>query len=199
MQAKSLLDKYKIKSIESKYVSSIDEAIEFAKNDAIVLKVLSDKALHKTKEHLVMLNLEGEKEIREAYTTLEKRGAQFAPYKILAQKMSKGGVEAILGGTIDPQFGRAVLLGLGGIYVEAFNDTAIRLCPLSKYDAKDMIDQLKSKSVITYNGKATNMVATLLLRFSKMFYEHKEIKEIDLNPVIIRENDYEAVDLRILV
>jgi len=199
MQAKSLLDKYKIKSIESKYVSSIDEAIEFAKNDAIVLKVLSDKALHKTKEHLVMLNLESEKKIKEAYRTLEKRGAQFAPYKILAQKMSKGGVEAILGGTIDSQFGKAVLLGLGGIYVEAFNDTAIRLCPLSKYDAKDMIDQLKSKSVITYNGKATNMVATLLLRFSKMFYEHKEIKEIDLNPVIIRENDYEAVDLRILV
>ena len=143
MQAKSLLDKYKIKSIESKYVSSIDEAIEFAKNDAIVLKVLSDKALHKTKEHLVMLNLESEKEIREAYRTLEKRGAQFAPYKILAQKMSKGGVEAILGGTIDSQFGKAVLLGLGGVYVEAFNDTAIRLCPLSKYDAMDMIDQLK--------------------------------------------------------
>ena len=163
-----------------------------------MLKALSDKALHKTKAGLVMLNLNGEKEIRQAYAELEKRAQVYAPYKILAQKMSKGGVEAIIGGSTDEQFGKVVLFGLGGIYVETFKDASLRLCPITRYDAEEMINELKSKNIITYNGKAASMIATLLLKFSKMFTENQQIKEVDLNPIVIREKDYEALDLRIL-
>ncbi|MGC8628628.1 MAG: acetate--CoA ligase family protein [Candidatus Micrarchaeia archaeon] len=198
MEAKALLDKYGIKSIESAYVNSADEALEFAKGDAIVLKVLSDKALHKSKAGLVMLNLNGENEIRQAYSTLINRAKPYEPYKVLAQKMSKGGVEIIIGGSTDEQFGKIVLIGFGGIYVEVFKDTSLRLCPITRYDAIEMINELKSKNIITFNGKATSRIASLLLKFSKMFVDNENISEVDLNPVVVTPHGYAALDLRVL-
>ncbi|MEM3781429.1 MAG: acetate--CoA ligase family protein [Candidatus Micrarchaeaceae archaeon] len=198
-EAKRLLDKYGIKSIESAYVNSAEEALAFSGNDPIVLKAISDKALHKSKAGLVKTNLSGKEEIVAAYGSLVRAARKFSPYKVLAQKMSEGGVETILGGTVDAQFGKTVLLGLGGIYVEALKDVSMRLCPITRYDAHEMLQQLRSASVVTYNGEATNMVVELLIRFSKMFYENSRLKEIDLNPVFIRPNGYEAVDLRLMV
>src|SRR5271170_2168733 len=144
-EAKKLLDKYGIKSVDSKYVTSAADASKFSKDSKIVLKLISDKALHKSKAGLVKLNLSGEKEIGSAYNDLVKKGKTLTPYKIIAQKMAHGGVEIIIGGRTDPQFGKLILLGLGGIYVEVFKDFALRVCPITKADAEDMIDQLKSK------------------------------------------------------
>ena len=162
MDAKKLLDKYGIKSIESAYVSSGKEAASFAAGRPIVLKVISNKALHKSKAGLVKLNLSNEKEIAAAFELLERKARQLRPHKMIAQKMAPGGVEVIIGGRTDPQFGHFVLIGLGGIYVEAFKDFALRLCPITEYDANEMIDQLRSKNVITYNGKATAIMVLFL-------------------------------------
>ncbi len=194
-----MLDEQGIRSIESKYVSSTLEAIKFSEGKPIVLKVISEKALHKSKAGLVKTSLISDKEISGAYSELEKEGRKLAPYKIIAQKMAGEGVEIILGGREDQQFGKLVLLGLGGIYVEAFKDFALRVCPITRYDAKEMIQQLKSRSVITYNGKSEKMLEDLLLKTSKLLQDNKEIKELDLNPVIIREDGYDAVDIRVLV
>lgn len=197
-EAKKLLDKYGIKSVDSKYVKSADDASKFAKDSRIVLKLISDKALHKSKAGLVKLNLSGNKEISAAYNDLVKKGKQLAPYKIIAQKMAFGGVEIIIGGRTDPQFGKLILLGLGGIYVEVFKDFALRVCPITKADADDMISQLKSKDVITYKGKNVKLLTEILLKVSKMLSENSEISELDLNPILIKEDSYEAVDIRIL-
>jgi acetyltransferase len=197
-KAKTLLDKYHIKSIESKYVTKAEEAVKFAGGDAIVLKVISEKQLHKSKAGLVKLNLQGANEIKPAYKELEAKAKKITPYKIIAQKMARKGIEAILGGREDPQFGKLILMGLGGIYVEAFKDFALRTCPITKYDALEMLDQLRSKDVITYNGKSTAMITTLLLNVSKLLKENPSIKELDLNPVILREDGYEVVDIRVL-
>ena len=198
MDAKNMLARYGIKSIDSKYVKSADEAASFAGSSPIVLKVISDKALHKSKAGLVKLNLQDKAEIKKAYNDLAKKASRLKPYKIIAQKMAKSGIEIIIGGKTDPQFGKFILIGLGGIYVEAFKDFSLKLCPITKYDAADMIDQLKSKNVITYNGKDTKKIEELLLKTSKLLIEHKEINELDLNPVIITEHGYEAVDIRVL-
>ena len=197
-KAKALLDKFGIKSVDAAYVSTEEEAIDFADGDRIVLKAISDKAIHKSKAGLVMLNLESEKDIKNAFRDLVERAKPYAPYKILAQKMSKGGVETILGGNTDEQFGKVVLIGLGGVYVEVFKDTAWRLCPITRYDAEAMISQLKAKDLITHNGKATSMLVNLLIKFSKLF-ENSKVKEIDLNPVFVREDSYEVVDIRMIV
>lgn len=196
-EGKKILDKYGIKSIESKYVVSGSEASKFSSNGPIVLKLISDKALHKSKEGLVKLNLKG-KEAETAFEELSKKGNALKPYKIIAQKMSRNGIEIIVGGRTDPQFGKLILLGLGGIYVEVFKDFALRICPIDKNDALDMISQLKSKDVVTFKGEDTEMLVKLLLSVSKLLTDNDNITELDLNPLIIREGSYEAVDIRMI-
>ena len=196
-EGRKLLDKYGIKSIESRYVTSAEDAAKFAGKDFIALKLISDKALHKSKAGLVKLNLNGA-DAKSAFSELVKKGGKLRPYKIIAQKMSKGGIEIIIGGRTDPQFGKLILLGLGGIYVEVFKDFALRICPITKNDAQDMIDQLKSKEIVTFHGKDTKLITKLLLDVSKLLTENKKISELDLNPVIMREGTYDAVDIRII-
>ncbi len=197
-KAKGLLEKYGIESVESKYVKNWKEASDFAKGKPIALKVLSEKELHKSKAGLVKLGLEGDSGIRKAYSELETKAAKLKPCNIIAQKIAEKGIEIIIGGREDPQIGKLVLIGLGGIYVETFKDFALRVCPITRYDATEMLDQLKSKNVITYNGKSTEILVSLLLKASKLLSGNPSINELDLNPVIIRENGYSIVDIRVL-
>jgi succinyl-CoA synthetase beta subunit len=196
MEAADLLSKYKIKSERSRYVSSSDKALEFAGKKKIAMKVISGNAIHKSKLGLVKVDLSYE-DIPKAFSELSSAGKKFAPYKILAQEMADPGVEAIIGGKIDSQFGKMILIGLGGIYVEILKDFALRVCPIKKEDAYDMIYQLHSQSIITYNGDSREIVADLLMKVSKMISE-ENITELDLNPVIIRKNGYSIVDIRII-
>jgi succinyl-CoA synthetase beta subunit len=198
-KAKSILDRYGIGSIDSRYVGNAASAVKFASGKPIVLKVISDKAIHKSKAGLVRAQLTGSDEITGAYAELERKARPLAPYRIIAQKMAGQGVEIILGGREDPQFGKLVLLGLGGIYVEAFKDFALRVCPITEYDARDMIQQLRSRDVITHGGKAGPLLEQLLMKTSKLLHGSREIKELDLNPVIIRADGYDVVDIRVLV
>jgi len=197
IEAAQMLKKYGIKSIDSKYVESYDEAVSFAGGDKIVLKLISDKALHKTKAGLVKLDLDSESAIRSAFNDLVRKGAGLKPYKIIAQKMASPGIEIIIGSNVDKQFGKMILLGLGGIYVETFKDFALRVCPISSFDAESMIAQLRSKDIVTYSGEAQGMLKNLLLNMSKFITENN-FTEIDLNPVIIRKDGYDIVDIRIL-
>jgi succinyl-CoA synthetase beta subunit len=196
-KGKEILDKYGIRSVDSSYVSSAKDASEFSGSDTVVLKLISSKALHKSKSGLVKLDLRGA-EVERAYEELCRKGKPLKPYNIIAQKMAKGGIEIIIGGRTDPQFGKLILLGLGGIYVEVFKDFALRVCPITKNDAVDMINQLKSRDVITFKGKNTKMLVKLLLSVSKLLVENKSIRELDLNPLIVKESSYEAVDIRMI-
>ena len=191
-----ILKHYGISSIDSQYVSSAEEASAFSKGGPIALKLISNKAIHKSKAGLVKLNLSGNA-ISAAYSELAQKGKTLSPYKIIAQKMAKPGIEIIIGGKTDPQFGKLILIGLGGIYVEIFKDFALRVCPITKNDALDMIEQLKSKKVVTFNGKDTNLLINVLLKVSKLLTSNQKIIELDLNPLIIRPGSYEAVDIRI--
>ncbi len=197
MKASEQLRKYNVHSIRSSYVSSADDAVKFAKGKPIVLKLISNKALHKSKSGLVKLNLNNDSQIRSAFSDLSKKGTKLRPYRIIAQELAKSGIEIIIGGNTDVQFGKMVLLGLGGIYVETFKDVALRICPITKFDAEDMIDQLKSGKIITNDGKNREMLVKLLLNVSKFISENK-ITELDLNPVIIRDGSYDVVDIRVL-
>ncbi len=193
--AARLLKSYKIHSVESRYVENGEEALKFAGNEQIVLKALSGKAIHKSKAGLVVVGLKGKEDIKHAFKELQLRAKKYAPYKILAQKMARGGLEIIVGGMVDSQFGKLILIGLGGIYVETFKDFALRVCPISRFDAEEMIAQLKSRKIITYNGKIEGILVNLLMNVSKLLMENN-IDELDLNPVILRENGYNVVDIR---
>ena len=196
----SLMNKYKITTPRAKYVNSVDEALDFYSGKRIALKVLSDKALHKSKSGVIELNLETEHEIGSAFNRLNSKAIKnkLSPFNIIAQEMSEEGLEVIIGGNTDSQFGKLVLIGLGGIYVEVFKDFAIRTCPINGYDALSMLNQLKSKSIIAPNEKYRNLLSKLLLSISKLLEENKDIVELDLNPIILNKGGYSAVDIRIL-
>ncbi len=198
MKARDLLSKYGIHSIESGYVESAKEAVRFSKGKPIVMKVLSDKQLHKSKAGLVRLNLSNPDEITAAYNELHRKAEKLKPYDIIVQRMSEQGNEIIIGGRTDPQFGKVVLIGLGGIYVEIFRDFALRVAPISKYDTEDMLAQLKSQRIITHDGKHTKLIQELLTKVAKLMLENDSISELDLNPVIITDKGYQIVDIRIL-
>lgn len=196
-EAYKMLQKYGIKSVESGYVTTAKEAISFSRGKPIVLKAISQKALHKSRSGLVALNLHSDKEITLSFNQLAKRAQKFRPYKILAQQMVKQGTEIIIGGKVDQQFGKMILIGLGGIYVETFKDFALRLCPITRYDAESMLKQLRSGAIIAPDKQTTARITELLLKTSEMFTEN-EITELDLNPVLVHDCTYDAVDLRLI-
>ncbi len=201
MDAYRLVSSYGIRTVPGRYVGSADEAVRFASGKPIVMKALSPKALHKSKSGLVALGVDGKEEIGRAFSSLRRKAERYRPYKLLAQQMvpfSEDNVEIIVGGNEDAQFGKMVLLGLGGIYVEAFRDFSLRICPITREDAESMIDDLKSGHVMAKDERSRRMIVDLLLRASKMLTENSGVRELDLNPVILHGDTYSAVDLRIL-
>ena len=198
MKAYYMLRRHGIRALDAKYVSSAADAIDFSSGKPIVLKAISEKALHKSKNGLVKLNLSTERDIRSAYADLESMARNLKPYKILAQRMVTNGLEIIVGGNTDPQFGKMVLLGLGGIYVETFKDFALRVCPITRYDAASMISQLRSHAIVAPDPATEKMIADLLLNVSNMLTKEQGISELDLNPVILHDGTYDAVDLRVI-
>lgn len=195
--AEKIVKRYGIRSIKSAYVSNAKDAVKFAAGKPIVLKAISDRALHKSKSGLVRAGLSSEREIVSAYDELSRKAAQYKPYKILAQQMVGSGMEIIIGGKMDDQFGKLILLGLGGIYVETFKDFSLRVCPITEMDAESMLDDLKSGHIIAPDEKGKRMIAGLLMRASKMYYDNK-MTELDLNPIILHDGTYDAVDLRMI-
>jgi acetyltransferase len=193
----NLLKKYGIKVAETKVVNSLEEAYEFAKNRKIVLKLYSEKATHKAKLGLVKIDLSKE-EIKEAFEEFKKIGKNFEPYEIIAQEMLKPGKEAIIGANEDEQFGKFIIFGLGGSYVEVFRDISSRLCPITKKEAREMIEEVKAKDILFKNEKMKEKIAALIAKVSKIV-EKENIKELDINPVIIYENSYKVADVRIML
>jgi len=193
----NLLKKYGIKVAETKVVNSLEEAYEFAKNRKIVLKLYSEKVTHKAKLGLVKIDLSKE-EIKEVFKEFKKIGKNFEPYEIIAQEMLKPGKEAIIGANEDEQFGKFIIFGLGGSYVEVFKDISSRLCPISKKEAREMIEEVKAKDILFKNEKIKEKIAALIAKVSKIV-EKENIKELDINPVIIYENSYKVADVRIML
>lgn len=195
--AQKLALKYGIRPVKSQYVKSAEEAVKFSSGGSIVLKGITSKAIHKSRSGLIALDLYNEKMIVNAFSELSRKLAKLKPFKILAQHMVQNGREIIIGGKTDPQFGKMVLLGLGGIYVETFKDFALRVCPITKHDARSMIYELKSHSIIAPDGASEAELEGLLIKASRMFMESK-VSEMDFNPIIMHSSGYDAVDIRLL-
>ncbi len=197
-KAAKLLSRYGIRSAECAYLPTREAAVKFASSRGpIAIKAITSRALHKTKSGIMELNLSAAAQVSGAYARISRRARRFRPYRMLGQRMVKGGLEIIVGGNTDSQFGKLIMIGLGGIYVETFRDVALRVCPISRTDAGLMIDQLRSGNVIAPDVKSHRMLEDLLLSASSMFYEN-DMKEMDLNPVILHDGTYDAVDIRIL-
>ena len=109
----------------------------------------------------------------------------------------------IIGVSRDPIFGPVLMFGLGGIFVEILEDVAFRAIPLSRYDARSMVDQIRARRILEgARGEAAvdkEALVDLLLKVSSIVAAYPQLAELDLNPVILYEDGYAIVDARLIV
>jgi succinyl-CoA synthetase beta subunit len=204
-EAKQFLNEHKIPVTREELVVGEDEAIVAAEKLGfpVVLKANGPDIAHKTERNLVQVGLDSPEEVRKAYKTIvENLGND--PYDgVLVQEMIKGERELVVGLVRDPQFGPCVMFGLGGIFTEVLKDTSFRVAPIEKYDALQMMDEIRSKAILgPFRGKEPvnrDSLADILIAIGNIGMEYDAVKEIDMNPVIIRGSDPVVVDSLIVL
>ena len=194
--SKALLNLYGIPVTREKVVHSTDDAVSFAEEVGfpVVLKVDSPDILHKTEADVIRLSINSREDIVKSYAEIMNNAVQYNPRAringVAVQEMVEGGTEVIAGMSQDPQFGPIIAFGLGGIFVEVLKDISMRVTPLSKSDAKNMIREIKGYPILKgIRGKAPadiGAVINLLQKLSRLAEDFKEeIAEIDINPLIV--------------
>lgn len=204
MDAINLLAKYDIQFIESDLAKDPDEAQRLAESIGypVVMKIATDKPVHKTDIGAVKLNVQPEG-VKAAYTEIiqnaEKAGIEYSG--VLVQQTAKPGIEVIVGLKQDQTFGPVILFGLGGIYAEALRDFSVRVCPITETDAEEMVGELRATSVFNSRGMEYDIpaIVSLLMKTSAIAMTER-VKELDMNPTIIYTKQsgmgYVVVDVR---
>jgi len=164
----------------------------------VAVKACSHNLLHKTDRGLVYLGVPDQPALDRAISEIEVAlgGANIDGY--LVQKMVDGRREIIIGGIRDDSFGPCVMLGLGGILVEAVGDVSFRLAPLEERDALEMIGELRGRAVFEpFRGEPAvdkSALSSALIAVGDVLVAHPRISQIDINPLIISANMPVAVD-----
>jgi acetate---CoA ligase (ADP-forming) subunit beta len=202
-EAKQLLSSYGIPVTREKEVSVLQDALRAAAEIGypVALKGSGEGLLHKTEKNLVRLHLKNERDVQEAHTVLT--GVPGVS-KVLVQEMIKGGRELVAGLTRDPQFGPCVLFGLGGIFTEVLQDVAFRVAPLTRWDALQMMEDLRGREIL---GALRGMppvnreaLAAVLIALGKIGLENPAVREIDINPLTVQPDGHPiAVDALIIL
>lgn len=211
IDSRSKLEAYNIAQNKTIFATSLEETIEAANSIGypVVLKVVSDKIVHKTDFGGVHINLKSDSEVTHAYESIyfnaRKKGIDESDILgISAQKMEFGIVEMIVGAKRDKVFGPVIVVGLGGVFVELMNDTALGITPLTTEDIVKMLKRLRGFPLLDgYRGKSKADVASfveIVLSVQQLMIDEPKIIEIDLNPVIVKQSKdgAVAVDARIV-
>lgn len=208
-EALHLLAGYRLPVIAHRLATTPQEAAQTARDLGcpVALKVVSPEIPHKSDVGGVRLNVATPEGAAAAFTTILDRltphPSRLTIQGILVAKMAAPGTEVIVGMVRDPQFGPAVMVGLGGIFVELYQDVAFRLPPLSPAEARAMLGELKAAPLLTgYRGQPPrdlDALAACACAVARIAAEHPEIQEIDLNPIIAHERGCMIVDAKILV
>jgi acyl-CoA synthetase (NDP forming) len=171
----------------------------------VVLKVVSQDILHKTDTGGVMLDLSSREEVEKGYdrimTQVRSHAKKARISGILVQHMAPKGVEVIVGGLRDAQFGPTILFGLGGIFVEVLKDASFRVAPLSDLDCRQMIREIHAYSILQgVRGQPAvdeEAIVRILQAASKVMVENNVVRVMDLNPVIAYPSGASVVDVRL--
>ncbi len=208
-EAKTLLRTHGIAVAEERIAHHADELGEIAAAFGglpLAMKVVSRDILHKSDAGGVKLNLVGEAALRTAYdqimTSCRAYDANADIRGVLVTPMAKKGTEIIVGVVRDPIFGPVLMFGLGGIFVEILEDVAFRAIPLSREDARGMVEQIKGRKILDgVRGEPPvdrEALVDLLLKVSGIVSAYPQLSELDLNPVIAYPDGYAVVDARII-
>lgn len=215
-EAKDIMREYGIPIPPYDTAATADEAVEKSKEIGfpVVLKILSKDILHKSDAGGVKINLRDEQSVREAFDEIMRNATKYGEEKKIDVDLSRGvfisnfaemGTEVIIGVTRDPQFGHALMFGLGGIFVEVLKDVTFRLIPLTEDDAREMIGEIKAAKILEgirgQPPRDVDALVNIIMGVSKMVSENPEIRELDCNPTFVYEQGKGAlvVDARILI
>jgi acyl-CoA synthetase (NDP forming) len=210
-EALDVLEHYDISTVPSVIAKTVAEAQSAADQIGypVAIKIVAEQISHKSDVGGVQLNLRNSTAVAEEYEDMMVRIHQAYPEAkldgVLVQPMVTGGRELILGGRQDPQFGPIVLVGLGGIFVEIFEESIVRVAPLARRTAVEMIETLRGYQILAgaRGHKAVDIEAVVetLLHLSQLLMDFPEIKELDINPlrVFYEGEGCRALDGRIIL
>jgi acetyl-CoA synthetase (ADP-forming) len=208
-EAKSVCMEYGIPVAKFKLAKSEVEAVKAAEEIGypVVLKVVSPDIVHKSDVGGVILNLKNSSDVQSAYKQiLENVKAKKEEAKILGvlvQEMAPPSTEVIVGTIKDPQFGHALMFGLGGVFVEVLKDVTFKIAPVTEAEAREMITEVKAYPLLRgYRNMPPadiDAIVHILLNTSRLVMENPKIKELDLNPIIVYEKGAKTVDARIIL
>jgi len=208
-EAKKVCMEYGIPVTNFEVVKNDAEAVKFAEEIGypVVLKIVSPDIIHKSDVGGVILNLENAKDVRNGYKQIlrnvKKHKTNAKIVGVLVQEMVPPSTEVIVGAIKDPQFGPSVMFGLGGVFVEVLKDVTFRVAPITEDEAREMLTEVKAypllKGYRNLPPADTEVIVKILLNTSRLVTEHQEIKELDLNPIMVYEKGAKTVDARIIL
>ena len=200
-ESKQLLIRHGIPVAPEREVTDADGAVAAAAEIGlpVVVKLCGQSIAHKTERNLVRLGLASDTAVRDAATSLLSMARpEDGAVTLLVARMVKGSRELIAGLTTDPQFGRAVMLGVGGVLAEAIADVAFRLVPLTRLDAADMIDDLATQKLLAeFRGEPAvdrRCLIDILVGLSDLAQSMPDVVSVDVNPLIVVDGVPVAVD-----
>jgi len=199
-EVKDLLNLYGIPTTKYRVINKESDLDKIVLKYPVALKVCSNKILHKTDVGGVKLNIRDEQDLRKIFKEFKKK---FPKESFLVDQMEEKGVEVIIGLVQDPTFGLSIMCGIGGIYTELYKDVSFRVVPIDRYDAGQMVEEIKGKKLLEgFRNIPANkqLVIDLLLKVSKIGEELIDsIDQMDLNPVFIYDKSLCVVDAKLIL
>ncbi len=194
-EGQDILKAYGLPLPKSRLARSAEEAAKAAGQIGypVVMKIVSPQIIHKSDAGGVLVNLDGPGDVRRAYGTIVRNAKRYDKNAeirgVLVVEMVKGGKEMIIGAKSEPGFGPVIMLGMGGIYVEILKDITFRLAPVTDREADSMIESIRTRRLLqgVRGEKPSDMQALseCIQRLSQLVADFGEIKEIDMNPVLV--------------
>jgi acyl-CoA synthetase (NDP forming) len=208
-EAKAVLAPYGIPGIEERLATNRDDAVAAteALGFPVALKVESPDLPHKSEAGVIRLNLRSAAEVGAAYDQILARAAAHSPAPrldgVLVQRMAPPGIELVVGGRVDPQFGPLVVVGFGGVLVELLNDTALSPAPIGPRAAEALLRELRGFRLLEgYRGLPAvdlERLCDILCRASEFIADQRGlVRELDINPLICAGREITAVDALIV-
>lgn len=206
-----LLKCYGFKVLPTELAKTAEEAADIAERMGfpVVMKIVSAQIIHKSDAGGVLVKLQGRDEVTAGFKRIVENAKEYNPEAVidgvLVQKMAPKGEEVIFGMNRYPTFGPLLMFGMGGIFVEVFQDVKFSLAPVGRDEAARMIHDIKGFKLLNgFRGRPKADIATLerlLVSLSDMACNHPEIMEMDLNPLLVHPQGEGATvaDCRIIL
>ncbi|WP_456365604.1 acetate--CoA ligase family protein [Thermococcus sp.] len=208
-EAKEILRLYGIPVPDFKVATNEEEAVQFSREIGypVVMKIVSPQIIHKSDAGGVKINIKNDEEARKAFRGIMENAKNYKPdadlWGVIIYKLLPLGKEVIVGMIRDPQFGPAVMFGLGGIFVEILKDVSFRVAPITKEEALEMIKEIKAYPILAgaRGEKPADIeaLANIVVKVGELALELPEIRELDINPIFAYEDSAIAVDARMLL